>query len=184
MRVCSFILILVLANLFVESGAFCGGCQCNIWGCNCTWRCGDPTHCPTGCSGCWPFCGDSSSNEKTTALEKSVEKCCNKKDVGGVSYTLVPGLPNAETHPRHCIDGCVYTQDGTANKFCFAKGDLKVECGDQSPISIGVNPNGNCTAELDRVSGKCVFPVDNCNAPATALAQPLKCDPCNCVVTA
>jgi hypothetical protein len=129
-------------------------------------------------------------------VEDSVKNCCNQKTVGGVSYTLVPGLPNRDTHPNHCIDGCIYHQDGTANKFCFGQGDLKVECKDERPISVDYatanaanvngnvigngNGNGNCSAIYDSAQDKCVFNPDNCIKPAYALANLKQCV-CACV---
>jgi len=48
--------------------------------------------------------------------------------VGGVSYTLLPGIFDGEIPPE-CLNDCVYTVSGTSDpKFCFKRGDLETEC--------------------------------------------------------
>jgi hypothetical protein len=52
--------------------------------------------------------------------------CCETKDVGGVSYTLVGRM---DTKSYQCINDCIYVKDDEPMvKFCFASGDLKVDC--------------------------------------------------------
>jgi hypothetical protein len=53
-------------------------------------------------------------------------QCCETKDVGGVSYTLVGRM---DTKSYQCINDCIYVKDEEPRvKFCFASGDVKVEC--------------------------------------------------------
>ena len=67
--------------------------------------------------------------------EDSVKDCCHEKTVGNVTYTLVPGLPDVDTHPKSAKDGCIYT-DPFGNKFAFEVGNLPVECKDENPVGI------------------------------------------------
>jgi len=61
-------------------------------------------------------------------LEAKDLECCTEKRVGSVSYTLLPGTFHGEL-PSQCLNDCVYTVSGnSAQKFCFAKGDLPTEC--------------------------------------------------------
>ena len=53
-------------------------------------------------------------------------ECCDSKDVGGVSYSLVGQM---DTTAYQCLNNCVYVKDQDPTvKFCFASGDLQVEC--------------------------------------------------------
>merc|ERR1712106_976529 len=53
-------------------------------------------------------------------------ECCDSKDVGGVSYSLVGQM---DTKAYQCLNNCVYVKDQDPTvKFCFASGDLQVEC--------------------------------------------------------
>jgi len=60
--------------------------------------------------------------------------CCETKDVGGVGYTLVGQM---DTRAYQCLNDCIYVKDEDPDvKFCFAAGDLEVECtGDESQPS-------------------------------------------------
>jgi len=52
--------------------------------------------------------------------------CCESKDVGGVSYSLVGRM---DTKAYNCLSDCIYVKDEEPSvKFCFASGDLEVEC--------------------------------------------------------
>ena len=56
----------------------------------------------------------------------SYEKCCDKKKVGKISYTLA--WTGGEV-PANCLNSCVYTQDDDPSKmFCFASGYEIVTC--------------------------------------------------------
>merc|ERR1712106_203535 len=53
-------------------------------------------------------------------------ECCDSKDVGGVSYSLVGQM---DTTAYQCLNNCIYVKDQDPTvKFCFASGDLQVEC--------------------------------------------------------
>merc|ERR1712123_110593 len=53
-------------------------------------------------------------------------ECCDSKDVGGVSYSLVGQM---DTTAYQCLNNCIYVNDQDPTvKFCFASGDLQVEC--------------------------------------------------------
>merc|ERR1719347_1373305 len=53
-------------------------------------------------------------------------ECCETKDVGGVSYTLVGQM---DTFNYQCLNDCIYTKDEDPQyKYCFAAGDLEVDC--------------------------------------------------------
>ena len=56
-------------------------------------------------------------------------ECCLEKKVGDTFYTRISftgGLVQDQ-----CLNDCLYTITGTSEpKFCFARGELPVECGD------------------------------------------------------
>ena len=57
----------------------------------------------------------------------TVEKCCTKKMVGNISYTLSADVFQGEL-PSQCRNDCVYTVTGTARpKFCFQRGLLDLQ---------------------------------------------------------
>ena len=63
------------------------------------------------------------------AGEKPPVECCETKTVGGVTYTLSGQM---DTKMYNCLNDCVYQKEGqTGAKFCFAMGELEVECNDQ-----------------------------------------------------
>merc|ERR1712215_177734 len=55
--------------------------------------------------------------------------CCTQKTVGGVSYILVK---EGDTSNYNCLTNCMYTKETGGPLYCFAAGDLEVECGDSS----------------------------------------------------
>ena len=60
------------------------------------------------------------------AAMASSEKCCDKKMVGNISYSLVKSGGDV---PSDCLNSCVYTQDDDPDKmFCFARGNETVTC--------------------------------------------------------
>merc|ERR1712179_694739 len=83
--------------------------------------------------------------------------CCETKDVGGVGYTLVGQM---DTRAYQCLNDCIYVKDEDPDvKFCFAAGDLEVECtGDES------QPSG-----LPLATEK--SPMDTTKAPAGSEVQ-------------
>jgi len=61
-------------------------------------------------------------------VQSQATECCATKMVGGVSYTLQPGIFDGEIPPQ-CLNDCVYAVSGTFTpKFCFRRGDLSTEC--------------------------------------------------------
>merc|ERR1711872_718472 len=67
------------------------------------------------------------------------EKCCKTKTVGGIMYIFMDQMVDPEAYK--CINGCVYMpESGSSKKFCFAKGDLEVECNDSDMRPTGGMP--------------------------------------------
>jgi len=63
------------------------------------------------------------------AGEKPDKECCDTKTVGGVTYSLVGQM---DTKMYNCLSDCIYMKEGQeGSKFCFAMGDLQVECNDE-----------------------------------------------------
>ena len=58
------------------------------------------------------------------------DECCNKKNVGGTNYVL---SGKKDTEEYNCLNNCVYEQEGeSGSEYCFARGDDKVECLDET----------------------------------------------------
>merc|ERR1711872_733209 len=67
------------------------------------------------------------------------EKCCKTKTVGGIMYIFMDQMVDPKAYK--CINGCVYMpESGSSKKFCFAKGDLEVECNDSDMRPTGGMP--------------------------------------------
>jgi len=63
------------------------------------------------------------------AGEKPDKECCDTKTVGGVTYSLIGQM---DTKMYNCLSDCIYMKEGQeGSKFCFAMGDLQVECNDE-----------------------------------------------------
>merc|ERR1712013_499200 len=63
------------------------------------------------------------------AGEKPDKECCDTKTVGGVTYSLIGQM---DTKMYNCLSDCIYMKEGQeGGKFCFAMGDLQVECNDE-----------------------------------------------------
>jgi len=63
------------------------------------------------------------------AGEKPDKECCDTKTVGGVTYSLIGQM---DTKMYNCLSDCIYMREGQeGSKFCFAMGDLQVECNDE-----------------------------------------------------
>merc|ERR1712032_1072176 len=57
-------------------------------------------------------------------------ECCLEKKVGDTFYTRLDDDFSGLV-PDQCLNDCLYTISGTSEpKFCFARGELPVECGD------------------------------------------------------
>ena len=80
--------------------------------------------------------------------------CCETKDVGGVGYTLVGQM---DTRAYQCLNDCIYVKDDDPEvKFCFAAGDLEVECTEEESQASGIT--------LIKTTEK--SPIDGTEAPA------------------
>jgi hypothetical protein len=59
-------------------------------------------------------------------VKQPLNECCESKDVGGVRYSLVGKM---DTKVYNCLNDCIYVKDEEPSaKFCFATGNLEVEC--------------------------------------------------------
>merc|ERR1712106_1021679 len=66
--------------------------------------------------------------------------CCRSKVVEGFTYTM---QGEEDTSSFSCVDRCTYTKEGEANsKYCFANGDLQVECKDTTGGVADTTPSG------------------------------------------
>merc|ERR1712215_166268 len=93
--------------------------------------------------------------------------CCTQKTVGGVSYILVK---EGDTSNYNCLTNCMYTKETGGPLYCFAAGDLEVECGD-STVTTEI-PGGE-DLKLRQLS-RSRFPLARCNdgTQATYYVQP------------
>merc|ERR1711915_887646 len=62
-----------------------------------------------------------------------MHECCKEKTVGGTMYYKTDEMVDPKAY--NCINGCVYVKESGPRKFCFAKGDLAVECNDNGGMS-------------------------------------------------
>ena len=68
----------------------------------------------------------------THGAPRQMEECCLEKRVGDTYYTLLVEESFSGGVPDRCLNDCLYTITGTSEpKFCFARGELPVECGDR-----------------------------------------------------
>merc|ERR1712142_911047 len=75
--------------------------------------------------------------------------CCESKEVGGVKYMLTGTM---DTKAYGCITNCLYeTKAKPDMKFCFAPGDLEVECLDDGSSKP---PKGDSTKPPKEESSK------------------------------
>merc|ERR1719431_1079510 len=74
--------------------------------------------------------------------------CCDKKDVGNISYTLVSSEDTSIASTYGCKSNCVYEQDDLpGSKFCFAVGDLPTACKESPEENTSLlteSPKGPC----------------------------------------
>ena len=75
------------------------------------------------------------STDSTDELSNT-EQCCLEKTVGNLNYKLVEKRNNVY---KNCKNGCIYKKDGdeTDSKYCFAVGNKKVECKEESLYPLG-----------------------------------------------
>merc|ERR1719357_1845391 len=78
------------------------------------------------------------------------EECCQSKEVGGKLYML---LKDRKVDPKKfgCISECLYMTKGSLAKFCFAKGELKVECKDDE-LDDEEHATTNTTLDFETIS--------------------------------
>ena len=77
---------------------------------------------------------------------KGMEKqeCCQEKNVGNVSYTLLADQYLGKL-PDQCLNDCVYTiTNSSSPKFCFARGLLSSDCFILLISSLGKPQNKKC----------------------------------------
>merc|ERR1712130_262149 len=66
----------------------------------------------------------------TLGAPSQESECCQEKRVGDTFYTLLSDDSFSGGVPERCLNDCLYTAIGTSEpKFCFARGELPVECG-------------------------------------------------------
>merc|ERR1712215_527157 len=81
--------------------------------------------------------------------------CCTQKTVGGVSYILVK---EGDTSNYNCLTNCMYTKETGGPLYCFAAGDLEVECGDST---VTTEISGGPTAPVPSGNTSCTYPPDH-----------------------
>jgi len=63
--------------------------------------------------------------------DKDTEECCEQKMVGDDRYVNIGYDHNGMTWDLNCLSPCIFEKENQpGSKFCFAAGDLKVECED------------------------------------------------------
>merc|ERR1711962_1597346 len=69
---------------------------------------------------------------KRAAEEEKAGECCGEKRVGNVLYQLFSEGDVKQLARYNCLSGCIYKdeEDPQGPSFCFARGDLPVECMD------------------------------------------------------
>merc|ERR1711970_571816 len=59
------------------------------------------------------------------------EECCDQKMVGDDRYFNIGYDHNGMTWDLNCLSPCIFEkEDQPGSKYCFAAGDMKVECED------------------------------------------------------
>merc|ERR1719347_2483630 len=88
-------------------------------------------------------------------------ECCETKDVGGVSYTLVGQM---DTSNYQCLNDCIYTKDEDPQyKYCFAAGDLEVDCTEDELENSGTEKSP--VEETEAPAGPTVAPPTGTTIP-------------------
>merc|ERR1712106_473584 len=98
-------------------------------------------------------------------------ECCDSKDVGGVSYSLVGQM---DTTAYQCLNNCVYVKDQDPTvKFCFASGDLQVECTEDEFQGSDKPPMGG--SDKPPMGGSDKPPMEGTDKPPTEAPAGCKC---------
>merc|ERR1711971_421939 len=116
---------------------------------------------------------------KRAADEGHEGECCAEKKVGNILYQLFSEGDASQLARYNCLNGCIYKDevDPEGPSFCFAHGDLPVECMDDFHWCY----EGNCGPEFwetrfEDCAGKSQSPIDvewPENSMANALPGPL-----------
>merc|ERR1711971_218947 len=116
---------------------------------------------------------------KRAAEESHEGECCAEKKVGNILYQLFSEGDVSQLARFNCLNGCIYKDevDPEGPSFCFAHGDLPVECMDDFHWCY----EGNCGPEFwetrfEDCAGKSQSPIDvewPENSMANALPGPL-----------
>ena len=78
-------------------------------------------------------------------------ECCLEKRVGDIEYSLVDVGSSSSPVPDQCLNDCVYSVTGTSEpRFCFARGELPVECEDDGFGSGYGYGGGNSSGKISR----------------------------------
>merc|ERR1711892_462071 len=79
------------------------------------------------------------------------EECCEMKMVGDFEYRfMMEGMPGL---PASCMNACIYKRVDNGKMYCFAPGDLHVECEDEDVTDApdgGEDSTGNCTCGITK----------------------------------
>jgi len=95
------------------------------------------------------------------AGEKPDKECCDTKTVGGVTYSLIGQM---DTKMYNCLSDCIYMKEGQeGGKFCFAMGDLQVECNDEEMEGSEKPPMGG--SEMPPMEGSEMPPMEGSEMP-------------------
>merc|ERR1712018_499000 len=92
------------------------------------------------------------ANENTAGEEE----CCDQKMVGDDRYFNIGYDHNGITGDLNCLSPCIFEkEDQPGSKYCFASGDMKVECEDDMDFTPtgGPRPTGEMTEGPDGVTG-------------------------------
>ena len=86
---------------------------------------------------------------KVQAAPTDDSECCLEKRVGDIEYSLVD--VGSSLVPEQCLNNCVYSVTGTSEpRFCFARGELPVECEDDGFGSGYGYGAGNSSGKISR----------------------------------
>jgi len=119
-----------------------------------------------------------SQPSKRASEDHGEEECCMEKTVGGILYKLNPSknLDKAMMERYNCLNGCIYnTAERPGPSFCFARGDLVVECKDGFKWCY----EGECGVDkwaehIEACGGDRQSPIDVRKTSGPPVSQPLR----------